>query len=470
MLEKILFRRVEMWVLFLALLISLIGTILFGWIVKYVALGGVQAGAIGELAVDIASTPSILKELLSDKILESNEFDPKTLPSSPATKGIVSVYDFNNYKNVFPDRDNSPKYFFKETILNQEPLAIQARVSDRGDEILAIFNEQRHLVKTIDFNADSMMKKIPAKLGGSPFHIFNDGSYLLWPYGGVGLFRFNPCGEVIWQQKGIYHHHFSIADGKLYILGLPGDNFDKQDEKNWNHSDILNVVDIDTGEIVKSISISEIATKNLPDIDPLFYGRWKNTVNNKGVLGTDFLHLNKIEVLPNNLREQYPHLPAGALMVSARHINLLFILDPETLEIVWYSHGYTQVQHDPKFTGNNKISVFNNANSKNHPDPHDSSNFTSIRTYDFGTNKWETFYNMKSISGYTAHIGRFDISENNSLALQLTLQGRIVEIDSEGSPLFEFISYRDDNSVYWQKASQYLPKSAYDGLMNVQCN
>ena len=467
MIEKLLFKKIELWITLALLLLAIIVSTLFGWVVHHTASGGRKAGVIGEIAVTIASTPSTLVRIVTGKYFNT---DLNNMSDDYISDGIVSLHDLSMYKSVLEKQTYGPKYFSKKGLSGLQPLAIQTRINKQGDEIFVIFDEQRNLVKTIPAKVESMIKKIPPRIGASPHHFFDDGSYLLWPYGGVGLFRLDPCGNIIWQQEGLYHHHFSIADGKLYILGLPSNDIRRADAKNWNHSDILNIIDIKTGKILKSILIEEIARVNLPNMDPLFFDRWRKSLNDKGVLNPDFLHLNKIEVLPNSMRNQYPDLPSGALMVSARNINLIFIFDPETLKIVWFSHGNTQVQHDPRFIGDNKIAVFNNSYNGNHPDTTDPSNYSSIKAYDFKTKKWQTYYNAKPIKGYTGHSGNFDISQNGELAINLTAQGRLVELSPNGEPLFEFVSVNDDHSVFWFKEAQYLTQSAYDALISTQCN
>jgi len=471
-LEKLLFKKIELWVLLALLLLAIMGSILFGWMVQDAVRGGKKTGAIGEVMLTIAEIPSTLKILASGRQPSGNSYDPNDPHFDSVTKGVISLYDLSLYKNILSNKKYSPKYFSKDGLPELEPLAIKVRVNQRGDEIMAIFDEKRNLVKNFNMNVDSLVPRIPAKIGMGPFHVFDDGSFLTWPYGGVGLFRLDICGNVIWQQEGMYHHDFSIADGKLYVLGLPslGKNSNKTDLRNWNHSDVLNIIDVDTGDILKSISIKEIALANLSNNDPLFFDSWRDSVNDKGVLDPDFLHLNKVEVLPNSLQQEYPQLPTGALLFSVKHINLLFIIDPKTLEIVWFTHGHTRAQHDPKFIGHNKIAVFNNINHDINPDSFKPQNFSSIKTYDFNSKKWQTLYDMKSINGYTAIAGGYEISENGVLALKLTLQGRLVEIRPEGEPLFELISIRDDDSVFWGRDSYYLSPRAYETLISTECH
>lgn len=470
MIEKLLFKKIELWIVVFIVLLVIVGSMLFGGIVRYASVDGKKAGLLEESALKLASIPSAFVRIVTGKQFLYVAEEKGNTAINIISSGIISLFDLDKYKNVIKDKTNGPKFFAMKGLSGLQPLTIQARINEKGDEIIAIFDEKRNLVKIIPVRVKSMISKIPARIGASSHHFFDDGSYLVWPYGGAGLFRVDLCGNKIWQQEGLYHHHFSIVDGKLYILGLPSNDIDKTDVKNWNHSDILNIIDVETGKILKSILIKKIVMANLSNFDPFFFSRWRNSVNDKGVLSPDFLHLNKIEALPNNMRKEYPNLPEGALMVSARHINLIFIMNPETLKIIWFSHGYTQGQHDPKFIGDNKIAVFNNSYNNNHPNPSDPSNFTSIKTFDFKTQEWRTLYNAKSINGYTEHSGSFDVSKNGSLAINLQLQGRLVELDSEREPLFEFISVKDEHSVFWLKEARYISQSAYHAILSTQCH
>ena len=463
MLNKILFKKIELWLLLTFVIIALVSAVLFGWIVKRVALGGSKPGVIGEMAFAVASFPS-------DVLLLVRGADKDGLPTDYVSSGLIALYELDKYESVVPGEKYGPKFIATEKAKDLQPLTVQTRYNLEGDELIAVFDGDRKLVKTLPLKPESMIEEVPALIGASPHHFFDDGSYLVWPYGGAGLYRMDPCGNVVWKQDGLYHHHFSVVDGKLYLLGLPSNEILEDDQKKWNHTEIINVIDIESGDILRSIRIEEIAKTNLPDFDPFFYKKWTNKLDKKGRLRRDFLHPNKIDVLPAEMKDQYPTLPEGAMMVSMRNVNLVFVMDPETLKIVWYSHGHTQLQHDPKFIGDNKISVFNNSYDGNSDDKEDPSNFTSIRNYDFGTEKWTTRYNAKAINGFTEFGGNFDISDGGNLVLNIALQGRVVEIAPDGEVLFEFISTKDDDEVYWGKGREYISPSTLDILMKTQCN
>ena len=98
MIEKFLFKSIELWIALLMLLFAIIASILFGWVVRHTVAGRNKAGFIGEIAVTIASTPSNLKILL-------------TGPEDYISDGIISLYDLSSYKNVLHKKTTGPKYF-----------------------------------------------------------------------------------------------------------------------------------------------------------------------------------------------------------------------------------------------------------------------------------------------------------------------------------------------------------------------
>ena len=74
----------------------------------------------------------------------------------------------------------------------------------------------------------------------------------------------------------------------------------------------------------------------------------------------DLFHANDLEVLSAELAPKFPMFAAGDLLVSFRRINLVAVLDGQDYRVKWWSHGPWISQHDPDFTADGLISVYNN--------------------------------------------------------------------------------------------------------------
>ncbi|MEO0997302.1 MAG: hypothetical protein AAFX58_07265, partial [Pseudomonadota bacterium] len=91
--EKYLFKKIEMWVLLLVVVLGFAALILFGATVRHVAVGGKKAGALGDAAFAVASIPSDFKDLLDGP----NDFIAFDAPAS--------AFDLNRYEQIAVQAD-----------------------------------------------------------------------------------------------------------------------------------------------------------------------------------------------------------------------------------------------------------------------------------------------------------------------------------------------------------------------------
>jgi hypothetical protein len=145
------------------------------------------------------------------------------------------------------------------------------------------------------------------------------------------------------------------------------------------------------------------------------------------------------------------------------------IIDPASLERLWYSQGNTHGQHDPDFIGDNRIIVFNNSMDE-YADPKENPvNFSSIKMFDFTSQQWSVAYNAAAVNGYTEHSGEVAFGLDGSMLINLTAQGRYLEVSNSGEVISEFINMRDEKSVYWTKSAQYLTNKQFEIARDVTC-
>lgn len=178
----------------------------------------------------------------------------------------------------------------------------------------------------------------------------------------VAIVKFNKDGEIIWQRNNQSHHWFSLDEsGNIYV---PGSNTISTSYPLGNtrlslkcsanlHDDVIRIFNPD-GELIDEISLLE-------SLSVSGYAGALHT--GKGIVdyhNCDVTHLNDVQVLSQEMAAQYPGLTAGDMLISARNINTLAVIDGRTHKIKWLTQGLTIGQHSPSFIGNNKILVFDN--------------------------------------------------------------------------------------------------------------
>lgn len=464
--EKFLFSKIEAWVLILLIILGIAGSVLFGGIVQHVERGGTKAGVLGEVANSIASIPDLLLAILRGEYEEDFKGTNRALSFSEDQYSVVGSIDYDGLEN--------PPIYWANVQAGMMPIAMMMRLNDvERSEHLLIVDEQRNVIRNFPMTAGSRSGQFPPMTGNAAPVMLEDGSVIIFSGGSDGLYRKTLCGEIIWSIPGLFHHSVSVADGKLGILGLPKKNITSDDvgdriTRRWNHSEVINIIDVETGDILNSIKLEDVVRKNAGYVDPFMWRNWHAHVSEDGVLAEDMIHLNKVELLPESLAAQYPEFPAGSILISGRRQNVLAIIDPETLEILWFSHGYTQGQHDPEFIGNNKIIVFDNALDYNSDDPSSPLNFSSIKEFNFSDNQWRTLWNGANVSGFTGFAGEVDFTDE-ALLINLTEQGRYLEVSLAAELLSEFVNIGSDENVYWTKHAQYISDEQLEIAKSISC-
>lgn len=247
----------------------------------------------------------------------------------------------------------------------------------------------------------------------------------------VGTVRLDPHGNVVWRLPRRTHHSVSRAeDGTLWIPSQTGDPTTKYAglSESVLPEQILQVSA--DGDVIESLDVIQLLFEN--GLDHYIFEQHGPRPDG------ELLHVNDAEPLRPSMAKTYPLFEAGDLLVSLRDLHLVFVFDPETRDVQWHAHGSFLRQHDPDFMGGGKIGVFDN-----NPDgtrrgsvlggsriavlrpPSD-----SVMTY-HPTPAPDTFY--------TEAGGKWQQLENGNLLLTESRAGRVVEVDSAGNTLWEWL-------------------------------
>ncbi|MGF1500874.1 MAG: arylsulfotransferase family protein [Paracoccaceae bacterium] len=189
---------------------------------------------------------------------------------------------------------------------------------------------------------------------------------------GVTLQSFDNCGRRAWAIEGGYHHTITaMEDGRTIWTALqgltPAQEARRSPDAEWNPAIDNRIARIDarTGEVERVFSMAEVIEAN-PDLD-IFRLRMNHravpAINQPHITGPwqyNPFHINDVDPLPERLAAAFPDFVPGDLLVSARSVNLVFVLDPDTLKVRWWRIGAWNRQHDPDWEENGRFSIYNN--------------------------------------------------------------------------------------------------------------
>lgn len=253
--------------------------------------------------------------------------------------------------------------------------------------------------------------------------ILPDGSiiFLMQEKGG-GIVKVDYCSNILWTLDGLYHHVISLTD-EGYFWTIEG--------KQTDLYHVLALVDAATGKVIRRINMKDVQTAN-PDISVFDLQREMNV--------SDAVHGNDIEALPGRLASDFPQFAKGDLLISFRTINLLFVLDPNTLRIKWWRIGPWDRQHDPDWNQGGYISVFSNNERKKQ---RGFVNHSDISGIDPQSLKSTILLKGADYDFYSSHNGVHEMTSEGTLLVTSAMQGRIFEVNRNKEIVFDFINMYD---------------------------
>ena len=216
------------------------------------------------------------------------------------------------------------------------------------------------------------------------------------------------CGKKLWQAPWA-----PVGDGRRRGHNAP-------DAYDWHHDIVyydnafytfvgsnIATVNLKTGIVQKKISGIDIMRWAWRDGLSLLdtHSRFFNPDHLTAETAVDFLafdpfHFNKVDVLTDELAADYPMFEGGDLLVSLRQLNLVLVLRPSEERILWWRYGLTSRQHDATFI-DGAIEVFNNAPFTSPPRP-------SIRRLHVGRHDYETVFDLSQWKMVMRQKGNFE--------------------------------------------------------------
>jgi hypothetical protein len=253
----------------------------------------------------------------------------------------------------------------------------------------------------------------------------------------LGLVRMNKNSEVIWKLP--YRTHHSVFLDHHNWIWVSGRRWRSEASPSFP-----NVIPPFAEETILKVSLDGHIEREISILESIFKSDFKGILFAGSHTRTgDLLHLNDIDILSDELADKFIPFAEGDIMVSLRNINTILIIDQQTEMIKW-SITYPFIrQHDPDFTDNGFITVFDNQDDTTH----DGIIFGGSRILQIDPVSNEVFivYPKKGREPfYTKTSGKHQWLPNGNLLILESEAARVFEVEPKGEIVWSYIGSRVD--------------------------
>lgn len=447
--ERFLFKKIELWVVLLIMVLGFVLLIFFGAAVRNETKGFNKFGVAGRAANYLAELPSTARRISQNKwglvafggqrfeglsgwaVADTEANLPGYLLLSrfdgTAQNHVVELIDLSTFEAIHQWWPNS------ETLL--EGVELDEKYITSADLVTSRF---RAIHPVLLENGDLIIKDHQAP-----------------------VMRVNACAGLIWREAGeLYHHSSAIGpDGHLWISShLEPVTVDGVPEDYRDNSIVQMTLD---GDILFSKSVTQI----------LIDEGYRNRLFNPFDYISDPVHVNDIEPV----MEEGPYWKKGDVFISMRHISAVMLYRPSTDEVIWYNDALWSGQHDVDIVDDHTIAVFNN-NAYDMGKGGVVVGNNEIVYYDFDTQKdarpYQEAFDREEIR--TMSEGLFDLLPDGSAMVEEENFGRLLIIGADGTKHGEFVNRATNERVYRLGWSRYIDQAlgdqAREALADVDCN
>ncbi|QNI92928.1 arylsulfotransferase family protein [Synechococcus sp. BOUM118] len=423
------FKKIEIWILYLIVLLGIPLTIGFGFLVRQELVGSAKFGGFSKIALFLSEIPVQIKLIASGRndglsvddrfpmldgftgIPNSNEsYLLLSRYNGDISEGIVELIDLTNFKVLHtwnPDIDKFNK-----------------SVRKVGDfkYIERDHNNRRTLLEHPKLIAGGGLS-----FNSSPLRVI-DG-----------------CSDLTFQNDDKYFHHSIETDiegntwvpSNIYPQTLPEKivGRDVTDEGGTYEDGITKLSP--SGEILFQRSLTQIFIDNHLENQLFGYGHHYMR---------DPLHLNDIQ--PVDFDGEY--WKKGDVFLSLRNQSTIALYRPSTNKIIWNLKGPFFNQHDVDILDDHRISIFNNRMQKSYNEKLNVDGNNEVIIYNFKTGQYSLYLNDSLIKNdvRTKNGGLSEILPNGDLFIEESNYARTLYFNSDGSLRWTHVNRAGNGIVY----------------------
>lgn len=449
--ERLLFYKIQTWIVVIIGFLWIIATVLFGMVVMNETRAETSAEInpkyswVGDIAYAVADFPNLVKEVVEEdgeprEAELTGRFDDRPTGWTRYDQRVpISGY-------LLLSRIDREVDLSVVELVDLRDFSVQHRWEPDTDALLADAPKESAVVYYSQWNKRRFRVWHPL--------LTTDGKLIFHgPY--TPLIGISPCGEKLWRrdEPATFHHSLNMdADGDFWAPSFI-EPTDVSTLPNFQ-DDALTEISAD-GEILFRKSMARILIEN--DRPDLIYQN----------ISADPLHTNDIQpVLKDG-----PYWKKGDVFVSARHRALVLLYRPSTNEVLWSKQGPWLAQHDVDILDDHRIAVFNN-NVVSKGDGLFIPENSDVRIYDFTTDEVSNPYGaaMGSNLGKKARVlatsnGLMDFTESGHMIVEEDTSGRLLIYGPDRRLVAEYINRAPDGRIYRMAWSRYMPRADGDAAL-----
>ncbi len=434
--EKILFRKVELWLVCLLLVVAALAAIGFGAVVYDTSKGKARFGKFGQAAVLVAKSPWTLADMQKEESRtlssEPTRFDgpggwwieKSQLKEDIPGFVLVSRFDGDTARHAVELYDLSDFSLVHQWWPDPETLLATARRDWAWMDYTAWQRDAWRAIHPVLLpNGDLIVKNHYAP-----------------------LIRVSACGQPVWLKDDVYYHHSTEPDGEGgFWIPTAAAPSNLEGTPDWFIEDVLTRISAD-GDVLFERSLARVF------IDNGFYHR----VFGAGMHHKDPFHLNDIEPV----LEDGPYWKRGDLFLSLRRYSMIVQYRPSTDEIIWMKEGPWLDQHDVDIIDDHTIAVFNN-NIVNKGNGRKVKDVSEVLFYDFKTDSVTSPFRatMETYAIRTPTEGLFDILPSGHLMLEEENAGRLLIFSPDGEFVASYVNNDEERKGHRMGWSRFVPES-----------
>jgi hypothetical protein len=437
MFEKFILKKIEIWPVYLLLIVGFITFVLFGWVVQYKATGGHRGGAFGDAMLTIAKAPNDamlilnvgLKSAMQPQRIGFSDFENlKIIDDNFRDQGVLLVSGFNLEHGIscvfLYDLENAQKLY--------------EWVPPHGD----IMKQTSYHVGE---NAKAMYRT------QHPF-LLPDGS-VLFTSGEGPLVKIDRCGNLEWVIDRDFHHSIELGPDNTFfvphVVATPQDfeSITSEGHRVYPIRDDGFAEVSPEGKIIQEWSVKDILERN--GYIGLLYGG--------GPFETDRIHLNDVEPI----MKTDAYVQKGDLALSIRHLSTVFLYRPSTDKIIWLRTGPWLNQHDVDYQGDGVFTIFGNDSIRGPVMNKSYNGFSSIHSYDHKTGTTSIYRSFEKENIYTESQGLHTVLGNGDLFIE-EQEKHILHRISDNSHRWKFVNTLNDDEIGALHWCRYLDAAPAD--------